>query len=115
MGGIGFAELGVPDGFIVRFASQHKSRLHVDVCLSELSFGFSRRERVKPVEYSCLSMGVLSPEEMDNVLSYPPSPEAPTFGYPRFAGHEHWSKAVARGKGPPIRTLYYPIRAQKVG
>lgn len=52
MGEIGFAELGVPDGLIVRFASQHKSKLHVDFCLSELSFGFSRRERVKPVEHS---------------------------------------------------------------
>lgn len=68
----GFTELGVPDGFIVRLASQHKSRLQVDACLSELSFGFSRRERVKSVEYPWLSMRVLSLKEMEKGAFLPP-------------------------------------------
>jgi hypothetical protein len=110
----GFAELGVPDGLIVRFASQHKSKLHVDFCLSELSFGFSRRKRVKPVEYSWLSMRVLSLKEMGKGAFLPPSPEAPTFGHRHFAKHEHWSKAFARSKGPPPnRTLFVVFKLKR--
>ena len=44
----------------------------MDACLSELSFGFYRRERVKLVEYSWLSMRVLSLKEMGKGAFLPP-------------------------------------------
>jgi len=108
--------LGVPDGFIVRLASQHKSRLQVDACLSKLSFGFSRRERVKSVEYPWLSMRVLSLKEMEKGAFLPPISRCLPLSVIRACPKMNIGvKRLREAEVPPIRTLFCPIRAQKVG